>query len=175
MAGTSTQLILFLVATVVSLARAEMITPEAIAKNRAEELKKHLDRFDLNLFAANLNFDRKLGGGAHQFYRITLTTGPLGRVARRPYVLRVGINQELAGKVIDHLLADGYLERSAKYDGRAKTKRQVGPGYIIRVRQLENGFVFLEENLGFDLKTLERLTDCATHWRRARQSTRRPG
>ncbi len=135
------------------MASAEMISPEAVATNRAAALKANIVKFDLHLFPNALNYSRALGK-TFPFYQLHVTAFPFAMAETPANLLHANIDQELAGKLVDHLLADGFLARASKVDAQAKDRRMPDTGYILRVTPLEEDHLFLEENLGFDLTTL---------------------
>ena len=105
-------------------AAAEMIPPEAIANNRAEELTTHLDRFDLQLLPNMLPYNRALGKSP-RFYQLRLTTYPLKMAKAQANLLHAGITPELAGKLVDHLLEDGFLrDRPGTMRGTSRSGRR---------------------------------------------------
>ena len=156
---TKTLTAVLLTATIAPLVQAETIKSETLAANRAEELKRHLGMFELFIFPASLNVDRKPGSAAGVLPSVTLTTvDTKERLRLAPGHLRVTISEELAGRIIGHLLESGALAAAEKHDGRVRSPIMRHPGYYVRVQPLEEPYVFLETNIGFNVQTIKRLT-----------------
>lgn len=115
------------------------------AQERAQELKANIEEFELNLWPNLRQVDKPL-------YSLTLTVAPVaGEDRSNPFVRRVQITKEQAGKIIDHLLAAGYLND----DPHLAWEHQCPEGYMMQVAGFPSGS--LHTHLGWDLAMLKRL------------------
>jgi hypothetical protein len=121
------------------------------AQERAKQLKANADRFELQVAPVLRNVEKP-------FYSLTLTVaGVPGDDRNNPFVQRMQISKELAGKIIEHLLFDGFFEKATEWDTRKIHDRVSAEGYVLIARGIPN--VALDEGLGWDLSMLRRLDD----------------
>jgi hypothetical protein len=119
------------------------------AQERAQQLQATVEKFELNLWPSLRQVEKP-------FYSLTLTVAPVpGEDRSNPFVRRVQITKEQAGKIIDHLAASGLLGAAAVLDPRALTKRAFREGYALTLPLAE--VRTFENRLGWNLKMLERL------------------
>jgi hypothetical protein len=123
---------------------------------RAKGLKVNIDDFELDL--------RYYGESGKPYYRVTLA-GPAayrrqGNALRkrRPFHKIVPVGKTLAGKIVDHLAADGFLKNAGQWDSRARVLRAAPKGPVYRMTVRGMGHWVLYEDLPWDATMVRRLT-----------------
>ncbi len=145
---------LLLLAGIATAANAQQAD---LAQARAKELKAGIKSFRL---ALNYN-----GNQDKPFYNLTLSVAGIAYDRRNAFYPQVHITEEQAGKIIDHLAADGFLSQAKQWNSLWNTPLRFAKpqGCVLTVSGFADGQgrfrgdLFWYEELGFDLAMLKRL------------------
>jgi hypothetical protein len=139
------------IACVPAAAWAADTQPAGQGAERAEQLKAAI-----KTFALSLDYE---GPEDKPFYRLHLTVQPVMEARSNQFVRKIRLTEEQAGKIIDWLLADGFLDRAPDVS-RRNAIRAASPEscYVLSVEaDLKAGRVKLQEDLGWGLAMLTRM------------------
>ncbi|MEI8122649.1 MAG: hypothetical protein WCI20_11390 [bacterium] len=119
---------------------------------RVRTLKANLPSvFEMHLWPNLSNVEKP-------FYALTLTTRPVpGDNRPNPFVRRVQVTREQAGKIIDYLAVEGFLAWAVDRENPPEKRAKWPEGYVLGVSTCPSGLTSLVEPLGWDGKMLKRL------------------
>jgi hypothetical protein len=125
-----------------------------VVERRVHLLKANLPSgFELRLWPNLSNVEKP-------FYALTLTVAPVpGEDRSNPFVRRVQITKEQAGKIIDHLAVEGFLAQAVDRQNPPAIPDKWPEGYVLEVSTCPSGLTSLVEPLGWNGKMLKRLDD----------------